>query len=200
MSTSQSSLVIVIGLATIVAVLWAAYRFLRPFYWRITWCTLAVVIAGMVVSNATIRYANGMGGYKFGVDLVGGTILVYEVDPTKKLPDNYKPEQLAAALKRRIDPADLKNVTIRPVSTTRVEIILATGGAHQAKIKEQACQELIDDVKQSYPPPEGQSLDVPQGQLAVLAETVKKQHPETKVEEIENFINSHYKVSKERRD
>src|SRR5437868_4915784 len=151
---NPSTLVIVVGIATLVAVHWLAQRFLRPFYWRVFWCTLAVVVAGMVVANATTRYLNRTGGYKFGVDLVGGTILVYEVDPSKKLPDNYKPEQLAAALKRRIDPADLKNVTIRPVSTTRVEIILATGGAHQARVDEQAWRELLDAVRAEYPPPE----------------------------------------------
>ena len=44
------------------------------------------------------------------------------------------PEQLAASLKRRIDPADLYNVTIRPVpgDPPRVEIILPTGGRVQA--------------------------------------------------------------------
>ena len=43
---------------------------------------------------------------------------------------------MAAFLKRRIDPADLYNVTIRPVGETRFEIILPTGGAHQARIEE----------------------------------------------------------------
>ena len=47
--------------------------------------------------------------------------------------DQVKPDELAAALKRRIDPADLYNVTIRPVAgdTPRVEIILPTGGQGQ---------------------------------------------------------------------
>ncbi len=48
-------------------------------------------------------------------------------------PEQYKPDDLAAALKRRIDPADLYNVTIRPVAgePPRVEIILPTGGQRQ---------------------------------------------------------------------
>ena len=47
---------------------------------------------------------------------------------------DFKPEDLAAALKRRIDPADLYNVTIRPVpgDPPRVEIILPTGGRQQS--------------------------------------------------------------------
>src|SRR5262249_43164124 len=46
-----------------------------------------------------------------------------------------------------IDPADLYNVTIRPVGQTRFEIILPTGGAHQAAIEEQAWEGLLADVK-----------------------------------------------------
>ena len=34
--------------------------------------------------------------------------------------------ELAAQIKRRIDPTDIKNVTVRPVRRTRFEIILPT--------------------------------------------------------------------------
>ena len=88
----------------------------------------------------------------------GGTILVYEIDVTKfkdgKLPADYRPEQLISALKRRIDPADLYNITIRPLSDTRVEIILPTGGTQNTQEggkpltpeKVQEVKELISQV------------------------------------------------------
>src|SRR5205814_2318704 len=60
-----------------------------------------------------------------------------------------KPEQLAAALKKRIDPKDLYNVTIRPVSSTRVEIILPTGGARQSQRAEAAWKEVLTAVENS---------------------------------------------------
>jgi len=120
------NLVLLIALIALVAVLYAANRFMKTFFWRITFCLVPLFLAAVAVGAATYRYDRGEGGFKLGVDLVGGTILVYEVDPSKELQANYKPEQLAAALKRRIDPNDLKNVTIRPVSNTRVEIILPT--------------------------------------------------------------------------
>src|SRR3954447_26464643 len=101
---------------------------MKRFTWRITFCLVPVVLAAMVVARAFHLYEQGRGGFKLGVDLVGGTILVYEVDDPTKLPENYKPEELAASLKRRIDPTDLYNVTIRPVGGTRVEIILPTVG------------------------------------------------------------------------
>ena len=92
--------------------------------------------------------------YRLGIDLAGGTILVYQVNlertklrkETEQAPRDAKdkdkdrdapppglsPEemaQLAAQIKRRIDPTDIKNVTVRPSGDRRVEIILPTGGA-----------------------------------------------------------------------
>src|SRR5262245_65902971 len=107
---------------------------MKRFNWRISICVIPVILAALVVARAYYHYYRGEGGFKLGVDLVGGTILVYEVDDPSHLPEGYQPQELANALKRRIDPTDLYNVTIRPVSNTRVEIILPTGGAHQARI------------------------------------------------------------------
>src|SRR5262245_21697531 len=114
---------------------------MKQFRTRILVCLIPVLVAAGVVAYASSEYYYGRGGFKLGVDLVGGTILVYEIDldkfPERKLPENYKPEDLVARLKRRIDPADLYNVTIRAVGKTRVELILPTGGKHQAEIDEQ---------------------------------------------------------------
>src|SRR5205823_3923202 len=103
-------------------------------------------------------------------------------------------EQLAAALKRRIDPADLKNVTIRPVSDTRVEIILATGGKHQAEADEQSWKNLLNDVQKEWPPPEGKTIDVPMGQVADLVKQVHEQHPNVDIAEIQAFVDKHYSI------
>ena len=88
--------------------------------------------------------------YRLGIDLAGGTILVYEInlERTKQRiealgrmdgvsrsatgEEGLEPTQmmeLAAQIKRRIDPTDIKNVTVRPIGRTRFEIILPTGGA-----------------------------------------------------------------------
>lgn len=127
---------------------------MKPFVTRILICLVPCLVAGYLVSVAWNKYLQGQSGttpsFNLGVDLVGGTILVYEIDPQKK-PENYKPEDLAAALKRRIDPNDLLNVTIRPVSDTRVEIILPYGGAQKAAIEEQHWQELQAKIKDHWP-------------------------------------------------
>src|SRR3954452_575353 len=121
---------------------------MKSFLNRIIICLVPVLISAWVVGLAYSQYTEGRGGFRLGVDLVGGTILVYEVDPTKQKMEDIKPEELAASLKRRIDPADLYNVTIRPVqgNPPRVEIILPTGGRQQALARERAWNELLQEV------------------------------------------------------
>ncbi len=113
--------------------------------------------------------------YRLGIDLAGGTILVYEVNlertklrkateqgPKDKTadgkdkekekdagpPPGLNPEemaQLAAQIKRRIDPTDIKNVTVRPSGDRRVEIILPIGGASGGKAS--LSNEEVEEVK-----------------------------------------------------
>jgi SecD/SecF fusion protein len=108
---------------------------MRPFLTRILICVIPCIIAAVVVGVAWSNFEDGNDqglNFKLGVDLAGGTILVYEVDVDKftneEAKSKFDAKELVAALKRRIDPNDLKNVTIRPVGKYRVEIILPTGG------------------------------------------------------------------------
>src|SRR5262249_43429927 len=133
----------------------ARRRIMKRFLFRILVCLIPTLISIGVIANAFRQYNKGQGGFVLGVDLVGGTILVYEVDESKMTPEarnTFKVEDLAAALKRRIDPADLYNVTIRPIGGTpeRVEIILPTGGAHQARIEREHWLELLAAAKDRF--------------------------------------------------
>src|SRR6516225_2073631 len=150
---------------------------MKSFFWRFTICILPCVLAAWVTALAVNKYYQGeSGGFKLGVDLVGGTILVYEIDLRKSAKDKeaeaaakggkkddkkkkddaaavqaYNPQEqiqvLAEALKRRIDPNDLKNITIRPSGGEgRVEIVLPTGGTYRAKIAAEKWKALIADV------------------------------------------------------
>ena len=123
---------------------------MRPFLSRILICLLPVLAAAVVVGVAWSNYErNSSSGlnFKLGVDLAGGTILVYEVDVDKftdeQAKNKFDAKELVAALKRRIDPGDLKNVTIRPVGKYRVEIILPTGGGAGGNFT----PEQVEDVK-----------------------------------------------------
>src|SRR4051812_21860567 len=146
---------------------------------KIIVCLAPVVFGLIVIGLAWYNYSNpplkingvtpGWAKAKFnlGVDLVGGTILVYEIDPEKK-PENYNKDQLVSALKRRLDPADLYNITIRPLSDTRVEIILPTGGRHRAEAQEEKWKELLAKVEEKWPQTKGK-LTARRGDTAALS-------------------------------
>jgi SecD/SecF fusion protein len=138
---------------------------MKRFTKRIIVCLLPILLSLGILfwppglglpAGAHWKYENGEGGYRFGVDLVGGTILVYEVDETKT-PENFKAEELANALKKRIDPADLYNITIRPVpgNPPRVEIVLPTGGRHQARAEQKRWAELLAAAGEKFKDPKG---------------------------------------------
>ncbi len=126
----------------------------RNFLRGLLICLIPCLVAGFYVAAGFVRWdrengrlvaRQGAGGFRLGIDLAGGTILVYEINTErtkqrKALAGDQAPpgspgagagvdmQQLAAQIKRRIDPADLRNVTVRPLGDTRVEIILPTGG------------------------------------------------------------------------
>jgi SecD/SecF fusion protein len=167
---------------------------MKRYYWKIVFCVVPAILAGIIVFYNYRLYQNGQGGFKLGVDLAGGTDLIYEVDrdkfPEGKPPDTYSAQQLAASLKQRIDPADLYNVTIRPVGEYRVEIILPTGGEHQAVAEEKQWQGLLRDVAEKWPPKEYKAAE---GRKTELVARINEQHPEEKVADIEKFVGENYK-------
>jgi SecD/SecF fusion protein len=162
---------------------------MNRFYLRILVCVIPTLLSIGVVAWAVNKYNNGEGGFRLGVDLAGGTILVYQVDETKT-PEGFKPEDLAAALKRRIDPADLYNITIRPVpgNPPRVEIILPTGGKHQAAIEQEKWEKLLGLAWQRYPG--NPYYNVKEGDKAGLIEAIAKLHPDKK-KEITTWVDKH---------
>ena len=104
---------------------------MRPFFWRIVLCLTPVVIAALATWHA---WANNL--FKLGIDLSGGTILVYEIDTRKQQQRDQEsgrsPQEntnlLADALKRRIDPTSTYDIKIRPAGASgRVEIVLGAG-------------------------------------------------------------------------
>jgi SecD/SecF fusion protein len=125
---------------------------MKKHTYSVTFFAVILLAAAGIVGLASWNRAQSQAGlnYKLGVDLEGGTILVYEMDLTK-FPDGKVPpgtsQQLAATLKRRIDPSDLYNVTVRPVSETRVEIILPTGDQRNAKTRSLTSEE-VERVKE----------------------------------------------------
>ena len=61
---------------------------------------------------------------KTGIDLSGGTILVYGVKKDATSSSNANLDELIAALKRRINPQGVEDIAIRKVGNDRIEIVL----------------------------------------------------------------------------
>jgi preprotein translocase subunit SecD len=61
----------------------------------------------------------------------GGTILVYQIDEKE---ENYTPESMASALKRRLDPSDIYHIAATPLDADRMEIRIPRTTDHAAVI------------------------------------------------------------------
>src|SRR5262245_9645265 len=154
---------------------------MKQFFWKIVICVVPCLLAGWVSVDAMVKYyAGDSGGFKLGVDLVGGTILVYEIDVRKHQEEDkaskFDPVRdinvLAESLKRRIDPNDLYNIVIRPAGGEgRVEIILPTGGTHRAKKAEQAWNKLLNEMQVNFKLVD--RIEVGRGRVLELADKIQ---------------------------
>src|SRR3954451_759301 len=67
---------------------------------------------------------------KLGIDLSGGTILVYEV-VKENLNPNFNMDELISSLKHRVDPEGVREIPIRKIGSNRLEIILPAAEADE---------------------------------------------------------------------
>ena len=95
---------------------------------------MGLIFWSLAVAVVVIVFSDGP---KLGIDLSGGLILIYEVDQDKKDPD--KPvdmDKMIAAIKMRVDPSSIKEVTIRPYGAEQIEIIIPEVEADEAQAVE----------------------------------------------------------------
>jgi len=101
----------------------ARYLKMPDYATRIGFILLAVAASATVLTFGKIG---------LGVDLRGGTILVYEIDPTKGIgaTDGVESEtrvassQLIPSLIKRINPSGTQEIMIRPYGENQIEIII----------------------------------------------------------------------------
>jgi SecD/SecF fusion protein len=85
-----------------------------------------------VLQRTTVDFARWQEALNFGIDLAGGTNLIYETvkdDVSDEVMNN-----MVAAVSRRINPAGTKEVTVRRVGTNRIEVIVP--GANPELVEE----------------------------------------------------------------
>lgn len=95
---------------------WLARVFRMPDHgWRI-----ALVLFAVLAGSAITYF-----GWppKLGIDLSGGSKLIYEVNPTEEQ-KNFEMDKLISAVTRRVNPQGVSEVSVRPFGPDAVEIII----------------------------------------------------------------------------
>ncbi|MDH3717565.1 MAG: protein translocase subunit SecD [Planctomycetota bacterium] len=105
---------------------------MRDYAWKISLVLFAALSAAAVI---------WLGEFKGGIDLAGGTILIYELDQEKKEEvlertgdQRELMRKMIAAISKRIDPAGVKQVTIRQYGSEQVEIIIPKVPPEEVKL------------------------------------------------------------------
>ena len=75
---------------------------------------------------------------KLGLDLAGGTSLVYEIDTTGLKPQEQRglAQRMIPILLRRIDPTHVANIVMRPQEDTSIEIQITLASAEARQRRE----------------------------------------------------------------
>jgi SecD/SecF fusion protein len=79
---------------------------------------------------------------RLGVDLGGGSILVYQVDKTKTEWRPEKMDSLLASISRRVNPGGQKEISVKSLGTDMVEIIMPSVSGSTAEEKEAEAEEI----------------------------------------------------------
>jgi len=106
---------------------------------------IVVIIVLVVLAAWTLYPPNKT--LKPGIDLAGGTSLIYEID-TQELEENEKnglAQRMITVLQRRIDPANIQNLIWRPQGNTRFEIQMPLASA-EARTKRQNYEKSLSNL------------------------------------------------------
>jgi len=138
-----------------------------------------VLILVLVAAAAWVLYPPDK-TLKPGIDLAGGTSLIYEID-THGLKETEKKglaQSMITVLRRRIDPANMQNLVWRPQGNTRFEIQMPLASV-EARQKRQNYEHTERDVlaKNVSPAKILRSLDRPPQERAELFATLAPSDP-----------------------
>lgn len=97
-----------------------------------------IVLILIVVAASALYVYPPQEKLKLGLDLVGGTSLVYEIDTSGLEPQERKglAQNMIPILLRRIDPTGVANIVMRPQGDTRIEIQLPMASAETQRRRE----------------------------------------------------------------
>ena len=107
--------------------------------------TRKFIILGLVILAALALQFNSL---KPGLDIGGGTSLVYEIDTTglESSEMGSIAQRMIPIIQRRVDPGNMTNMVIRPQGNTRIEIQLPLASAETVQ-KRMDYQEAFDNLE-----------------------------------------------------
>jgi len=111
---------------------------------NLTW-KIVLIIVLVLIAVLTLYPPNKT--LKPGIDLAGGTSLIYEIDThgLKEADKKDLSQKLITVLRRRIDPANIQNLIWRPQGSTRFEIQMPLASA-EARQKRQNYEKAESDL------------------------------------------------------
>lgn len=112
---------------------------------NLIWKSLLIVI---VVGLIGVNVYPPQEKLKPGIDLAGGTSLIYEIDTTGLKSDERKglAQNMIPILLKRIDPTHVANVVMRPQGDSRIEIQLPVASL-DTRNKRQAYENALQDLQ-----------------------------------------------------
>jgi len=110
----------------------------KNLIWKIALILILIVFAGLSVYPPKDRL-------KPGLDLAGGTSLVYEIDTEGLEPEERRnlAQNMIPILLRRVDPTHVANIVMRPQGNTRIEILLPVAST-EAQTKRDAYEKALE--------------------------------------------------------
>ena len=113
----------------------------KNLYWKVL---LIVVLVGL----AALNIYPPKDRLKLGLDLAGGTSLIYEIDTQGLTRTERKglAQRMIPILLRRIDPTNVANIVMRPQGDTRIEIQLPVSSA-QTRKKREAYEQALEALE-----------------------------------------------------
>jgi SecD/SecF fusion protein len=99
------------------------------------WILLLALLVIAIVSVTGVAWFFFLRSLHPSFERDGGTVLVFEIDETQP-PIAFEPASLVAAVKRRVDPYDLKRITVRAVGEKQVEISIPRWRGHETLVQE----------------------------------------------------------------
>ena len=110
---------------------WLVARLLRlpDLSQRIGCVLMSICLSLAPFAYEELRGRSWMDAFHWGIDLAGGTNLVYQINVTEakeqgKTVDKTTVDKMVEAIKRRVNPSSTIDMTVRGVGTDRIEVIV----------------------------------------------------------------------------